>query len=202
MSELPSSAAANVAPRVSITLADVMIAAVCLAGVLLVGWWAINISSGTLPEAMRNPRGAPGAVTSNEAAGQDASAARLDLAAFRAPLWVAPPAPPAAPTPSPNSQASSPPPPPPPPPLKWQLLAIIADPGEGDIAAAGFTPRAMLYDPETDAVLELAAGDRHAGRSVESITRDGITIRTGTHTHTLTLERPTASSAGSGGSSR
>jgi hypothetical protein len=59
----------------------------------------------------------------------------------------------------------------------------------------------MLYDPETDAILELAAGDRHAGRRVESITQGSITIRTGAHTHTLTLERPTTS-AGSGGNSR
>jgi hypothetical protein len=180
-----------------------VIAAVCTAGVLLTGWWAINISSGTLPEAMRNPRAAPGAVASNEAAGQNASAARLDLAAFRAPLWVAPPLPPAPPAPTPATPTSSAPkPPPPPPPLKWQLLAIIAESSEGGVAHAGFSPRAMLYDPETDAILELAAGDRHAGRSVESITQGSITIRTGAHTHTLTLERPTANSAGSGGNSR
>jgi hypothetical protein len=81
------------------------------------------------------------------------------------------------------------------------LLAIIAEQREGGVAHAGFSPRAMLYDPDTDAVLELAAGDRHAGRSVESITQGSITIRTGRHTHTLTLERPTTS-AGSGGNSR
>jgi hypothetical protein len=180
-----------------------MIAAGCVAVVLFAAWWALAVPSGTLPQAMRTSHKAIAGGEADDAGGIGdgaAPAAPLDLAAFRAPLWVAPPAPPS--SPALPTTASSPPPPPPPPPLKWQLLAIIADPGEGDIAAAGFSPRAMLYDPETDAILELAAGDRHAGRSIESITQGSITIRTGAHTHTLTLERPTASSAGSGGSSR
>jgi hypothetical protein len=202
MSELSSSAAANVTPRVGIAVADIVIAAVCMAGVLLTGWWAFMNPSGTLPNAVRASHDAHAGFEEEDAGGPGdgtASAAHLDLAAFRAPLWVAPPAPTAPTPPAPTS--SAPKPLPPPPPLKWQLLAIIAEQREGDVAHAGFSPRAMLYDPETDAILELAAGDRHAGRSVESITRDGITIRTGTHTHTLTLERPTTT-AGNGGNSR
>lgn len=205
MSELSSSAAANVTPRVGIAVADIMIASVCMAGVLLAGWWAFTNPSGIPPRSVRASHEASGAVTDGDdpagAPTVGASATPLDLAAFRAPLWVAPPVPLASPSTKPAPDAP-PPPPPPPPPLKWQLLAIIAEPGGGDAAHAGFTPRAMLYDPETDAILDLAAGDHHAGRSVESITQDSITIRTGRHTHTLTLERPTANSAGSGGNSR
>lgn len=206
MSELPSNASANGTPRVGIAVADIMIAAGCVAVVLLVGWWALAATGGTLPQAMQASHDALSGGEADDAGGigdGSASAARLDLAVFRAPLWVAPPLPPAPPAPTLATPTSSAPkPPPPPPPLKWQLLAIIAERRNGDVAHAGFSPRAMLYDPETDAILELAAGDRHAGRSVESITRDGITIRTGAHTHTLTLERPTASSAGSGGTGK
>ncbi len=204
MSELTSPAAANVTPRVGIAVADIVLAAVCVAVVLVAGWWAFNIPSGKLPRAVRASHEAHAGFEEEDAGGPgdgSASAAQLDLAAFRAPIWVAPPVPLASPSTKPAPDAP-PPPPPPPPPLKWQLLAIIAEHRKGDAAHAGFTPRAMLYDPETDAVLELAAGDRHAGRSVESITRDGIIIRTGAHTHILTLERPTASSAGSGGHSK
>ncbi len=204
MSELPPHAVCNDAPRVGIAVADIMIAAGCVAVVLFAAWWALAVPSGTLPQAMRASHEAIAGGEADDAGGIGdgaAPAAPLDLAAFRAPLWVAPPAPPTPPAPTPATPTSSAPKPPPPP-LKWQLLAIIAEHRNGDAAHAGFTPRAMLYDPETDAVLELAAGDRHAGRSIESITQGSITIRTGTHTHTLTLERPTANSAGSGGSSK
>jgi hypothetical protein len=73
----------------------------------------------------------------------------LDTAAFRAPLWVAPPAPPPAPAPAP-----------PPPPLKLQLIAILKE---------GSEYRAALYDPEADTLTVVGRGDTIAGRTIERI---------------------------------
>ncbi|MBX3378328.1 MAG: hypothetical protein KF678_15135 [Phycisphaeraceae bacterium] len=87
--------------------------------------------------------------------------AALDLAAFRAPIWVAEPPPPAPPAPVPA--------PPPPPPLKIQLLAIIREAETGGYKAA-------VYDPDTDKVLIVAAGERLGPRTVEQIDQTSLTL--------------------------
>ncbi len=96
---------------------------------------------------------------------------RLDLTAFRTPLWVADAAPPTAPV-----QAA---PTPPPPPLKLQLLAIIH---EGDAY------KAALYDPDSDRLLIVAAGERIGTRSVESIDKAKLTLNDGAARRVLALK--------------
>jgi hypothetical protein len=84
----------------------------------------------------------------------------LDLAAFRAPLWVVPPPPPAPPGP-----------PALPPPLKLQLIAIIS-PDEHNPARA-----ALLYDPDQDKLLTVHEGESLQGRRIEKITEARVHIR-------------------------
>jgi hypothetical protein len=81
----------------------------------------------------------------------------LDTAAFRAPLWVSPPAPPPAPAP-----------PPPPPPLRLQLLAVVLE---------GGAYRAVLYDPDTDRVLVASEGQTVSGRTLERVSARGVRVR-------------------------
>jgi hypothetical protein len=96
----------------------------------------------------------------------------LNLAAFRAPLWVAPP-PPAAPPVAP----------PPPPPMKLQLIAIVSD------QAAGGQPgrAALVYDPDQDKLLTLHEGDSIQGRTIERISDADMCIRDGSGPRTLAL---------------
>lgn len=96
----------------------------------------------------------------------------LDLAAFRTPLWIAPPAPPP-PAPSPKPE-----PPPPLPPLKLQILAIVRD-TTGD--------RALLYDPDTDKPIWVHAGQPVGPRTVERITAHSVDLRDGKLLRTLAL---------------
>jgi hypothetical protein len=99
--------------------------------------------------------------------------AALDLAAFRAPIWVAeppPPPPPAPPAPAPVL-----------PPLKIQLLAIIRDLDSG-------MHKAAVYDPDTDRVLVVAAGERLGIRTVEQVDRSSLTLRDVAGTRTLALK--------------
>ncbi len=91
----------------------------------------------------------------------------LDLAAFRTPLWVAPPAPP------PPAAAA-----PAPPPLKLQLIAILRDKGEY---------RAAVYDPETDRLTVVGPGDTIAGRKVERVGGSEVALRDGVLSRTLAL---------------
>ncbi len=75
----------------------------------------------------------------------------LDLAAFSAPVWDAPPIPPKA------VAVVEKPPPPPPPPLKLQLLGIVRD---ESLAADGTAIYiAAIYDEVADKLLMLRAGD-------------------------------------------
>lgn len=85
--------------------------------------------------------------------------APLDLAAFRAPLWVSPPPPP--PTPAPAA------PPPAPPPLKLQLLAVV---NEGGIF------KAALYDPDTDRITIAGPGDTIAGTTLLRVRAGDVTL--------------------------
>lgn len=97
--------------------------------------------------------------------------AALDLAAFRVPIWVAeaPPPPPPAPAPAPL----------PPPTLKLQLLAIMRDRENGRTAA--------VYDPDSDRVVVVAAGQKLGRRSVEEVLDTSLTLRDETGTRKLVL---------------
>jgi hypothetical protein len=94
----------------------------------------------------------------------------LDQAAFRVPIWVAEAAPP---TPPPAIAT------PPPPPLKLQLLAIVKE---------GETYKAAVYDPDSDRLLVLGAGDRVGVRTVNAVSRSSVTLRDETGTRTLALK--------------
>lgn len=94
----------------------------------------------------------------------------LDLAAFNAPLWVAPP-------PSPKV-ADAAPPPPPPVPLRWQLLAIVQE-------DSGY--KALVYDPDTDKVLALGEGDESGPRRVARVTPTSMDVRDASGVRTLAL---------------
>lgn len=163
---------------------DAVLACVCPMVIGATAWWAIGPSRS---EALASePDISTGADLASGVPAHADSLIALDLAAFRTPIWVAPPLPPVPAEPPP--QAKPEPPPPPPPPLKWQLLAIVRGP-------AGAVLRAMIYDPESDRVLELAAGDAHSGATIESVSDDRVTIRRGRHTHTLLLDPRLAANA-------
>jgi hypothetical protein len=110
----------------------------------------------------------------------------LDVSAFSAPLWVAPPAPPPAPAP-----------PPPPPSLKLQLIAIVREGGaDGE---QGATSAALFYDPDSDRLVTLRAGDRIAGRTIERVTSASVELREGAATRTLVLADSGPAVPGAGG---
>lgn len=93
----------------------------------------------------------------------------LDLAAFNAPLWVAPP---------PPKVAEAAPPAPPPPPLRWQLLAIVRE-------DAGY--KALVYDPDTDKLLVLGEGDQSGPRRIARVSSTSMDVRDGAGVRTLAL---------------
>lgn len=99
--------------------------------------------------------------------------ASLDLAAFRTPIWVAEPPPPA-----PIVQV----PVPPPPPVKFQLLAIIREQGPEPVY------KAAVYDPDTDRILVVAAGEKLGHRTVDQVDRTSLTLRDDTGKRTLALK--------------
>lgn len=110
--------------------------------------------------------------------------AALDLDAFRAPIWVADPPPPA-------------PPPtlPPPPPLRLQLLAIIREP-DSDMSTSGTNVRvsssyrATLYDPDTDRLYVVTAGDIVGTRTVEHVDAGNVRLSDAAGPRTLSLRDP------------
>ena len=93
--------------------------------------------------------------------------AALDREAFAAPIWVAPSAPAAPPAPAP-----------PPPPMRLQLIAIVRD-------DAGF--KASLYDPDSDALLLVGAGDAAGGRTVERVSATSVEFKESGRARTLSL---------------
>jgi hypothetical protein len=95
----------------------------------------------------------------------------IDEAAFRVPIWVAPPA---------TAVAEAPPPPPPPPaPLRHQLLSIVRE-GSGLFTA-------VLYDPDTDRLVTVAEGEALGTGRVERIDALGISLREGELLRTFVL---------------
>ena len=98
----------------------------------------------------------------------------LNLAAFDAPVWLVP-------------RALEPPPiagnpPPPPPPLKLQLLGVSVQ-----SSADGPIYRAVLYDPDIDAICVAAAGEVVAGRRVTRVTASDVTLALGAVEQILAL---------------
>ncbi|MFM9995673.1 MAG: hypothetical protein ACKVU4_07720 [Phycisphaerales bacterium] len=104
----------------------------------------------------------------------------LDLDPFHAPVWVAPPAP---------ADEAEPAKPAPAPPLKLQLLAITR---------AGEDYRAALYDPETDRLHVVGAGESVGGRSVDRVEANAIALRDGSGVRMLALrdDHPAAAPGG------
>lgn len=98
----------------------------------------------------------------------------LNLAAFDAPVWVVPPAP--------EPPVVAAPPPPPPPPLKLQLLGVSVEQ-----TVDGPVYRAVLYDPDVDAIHVVAAGESVAGRRVTRVTSSDVSIALGDSHATLAL---------------
>jgi hypothetical protein len=94
----------------------------------------------------------------------------LDLTAFGAPLWLAPPPPPPKPAPKPPA--------PPPPPLRLQLVGIVVEAGGA---------KAVLYDPDTDVLHIVAAGAAVGTCAVETVTASAVTLRDGAGVRTLAL---------------
>jgi hypothetical protein len=137
--------------------------AACLSAVALAAWWAfapLHARDISVPE-LNEADSEPGAIR----------LAALDLDAFRIPLWVAPPAPPE-PEPEPPTPA-------PPPPLRMQLVAVVGGPD-------GYS--AVLYDPDADRLVVVAAGESLAeGRVVEGVTASGVSIRDDHGVRTLAL---------------
>jgi hypothetical protein len=108
-------------------------------------------------------------ISASAAAARPPTPSSLDLAAFNAPLWVAP---------APASPSVAEAPPPPPPPLKWQLLAIVRE-------DTGY--KALVYDPDTDRLLVLKEGDDSGPQRVERVTATTMDVRGGTGVRTLAL---------------
>lgn len=132
-------------------------------------WWALApLPSATLDQALDEPRPADRALPA------EPPRLALDLAAFHAPLWVAPPAP--------SDTGAKDKAPPPPPPLKLQILAIVTD-ADGR--------RALLYDPDTDKPIWVHAGQPLGTRTVEAVTAEGVELREGTVLRTLALRTDT-----------
>lgn len=90
----------------------------------------------------------------------------LDVDAFRTPVWVA-----AAATAEPIAAA-------PPPPLRIQLLAILRE-------VDGY--KAALYDPDSDRLLIVKAGDQVARHTIETINAAEVALRDDRGLQTLSL---------------
>lgn len=125
---------------------------------------AAILASATFAVWPRTPRKIVVPTLERHASREAKPASALDLAAFRIPIWVAE-APPPAPPPTPVV--------PPLPPLKLQLLAII-----GEKQTDGMTRySAAVYDPDSDRVLVVAAGEKVGPRTVEHVNQDTLTLR-------------------------
>ena len=134
-------------------------AIVCVA---LTGAWAF------WPLGAIESQSAPPAAPSSTTQGEVRLA--LDTAPFSAPLWMAPPPPPA---PPPKAE-----PPAPLPPLRLQLLAIM---GSGEDLSA------VLYDPDADCVIVRKAGESAAGATVQRIASGEIELVDRAGSRTLAL---------------
>ncbi|MCC6678647.1 MAG: hypothetical protein IT436_16050 [Phycisphaerales bacterium] len=151
---------------------------------LSVGWWALRPLD-------RPDLTFPASPPPSESPGQPdgpSTLVALDDSAFRIPLWFTPaPAPPS--TPSADTKPA------PLPPFKLQLLAIVREGDPSGAGPAGQQFKALLYDPDTDKIVEAAAGQSIGERTVVGITEREMTLKDRTGTRTLSL-RPAESSGG------
>jgi hypothetical protein len=135
-----------------------------IAGCAIWAFWPLGSTSVPVPEI------------DAAAAPRQVAVAPLDETAFRIPLWVTPPQPASAPTPSKERE---------PPPFRLQLLAIVPD---------GATWKALFYDPDTDTIVTAGEGSRIAGGNIERINpvgQDaGVLFTNGAATHRLVLREP------------
>lgn len=132
------------------------------------GIWAfapMERADGAVPATAKSNRSA---TTMNEPS-RGHAVEPVEFAAFRRPIWVAPPPPP---LPEPE-----PPKPPPLPALGLELLAIVG------------TEQVVLYNQRTDRVITLGVGGETDGRSIEAIEERRVQIRTKHGTQVLELPR-------------
>lgn len=108
----------------------------------------------------------------------------LDLAAFHAPLWVAPA--PQPPPPKPPDDPSAAARAEPPPPIRLQLLAIVREDGPNGRSIA------LVYDPERDTLLVLREGDQHGTCRVARVTPASLELLNEAGVRTLALRDPGA----------
>lgn len=95
----------------------------------------------------------------------------LDLAAFSAPIWYAPP---------PEPVVQAPRPEPPPPPFDWQLIAIVTD--QGRLGA-------VFYDRSQDALVQVFTGESVGrDRIVAAIEPAAVSIHDHGHVRTIALD--------------
>lgn len=149
-------------PRVGPTRVSRRIMLAGLVAAVAVGSWSYW--------PMPHSSGEPGVLPAPSPATAPPAVATLDQAAFRVPIWIAPPLPPA------PVQAVAPPPLPP---LKLQLLAIMHD---------GRVYRAALYDPDSDRLIVVAAGERVGARTVDLVAPDSVRLRDESGVRTLSLK--------------
>ncbi len=174
---------------------DVLLAVVLLLAATAAWWWAVTAPRRTLHGRDLPPPATQAGIAPSSlhrtVASKGPPLIAFDPSAFHAPLWIVPPSPP---TPPVAAKAAPEPPPPPPPPLRWQLLAIVT--GREDGASPGRS--ALLFDPETDSLLELNAGQEHGGKTVERISANSVAIRFGKAAHILRLDPRTSAEQGGG----
>ncbi|MDX9911481.1 MAG: hypothetical protein RBS39_06600 [Phycisphaerales bacterium] len=145
------------------------------------GWWSVR----PLPPAESASVIVARAMSERDAAPTSTTATARDDAAFRLPIWVAPPPeePPPPETPPPQK-------PPPLPRLDLQIVAILR----------GEPMRAVAYDPSADALRTLVVGDELPhGRTIESIDDNGITIRDREGVHRIQTQPASSKESGRGG---
>lgn len=147
----------------------ILISIILLTSATAYALWPLGSAAPSAPESL--PDAAPRAPAKPRA---------LDLAAFRAPLWVAPIPPPPPPAP-----------PPPPPPLKLQLIAISSDPAHATFSAT-------IFDPDSNKLLTLSQGQSIDGRTISRISAGSIDLKDARGTRTLAL-RPDAPASPTGG---
>lgn len=106
--------------------------------------------------------------------------ATVDPEAFAALLWSPPPV---------FAKAAPPKPPPPLPSLKLQLIGIMKETATDATPSSAAVLRAALYDPDTDTLHIVAAGERvGTGRfTVSKLTPDTVELADGRERRTLSL---------------
>ncbi|MCC6678246.1 MAG: hypothetical protein IT436_13985 [Phycisphaerales bacterium] len=155
---------------------------------LAVGWWALrplerpDLSLPSSPPPSPRPSESPGQPDG------PSTLVALDDAAFRIPLWFTPP-------PVPPSDPIADTKPAPLPPFKLQLLAILRQGDPSGAGPAGQQFKALLYDPDTDKIVEAAAGQSIGERTVVGITEREMTLKERAGIRTLSL-RPAESPGG------